>query len=524
VANAIRLAEKANGGRQRGDGITELLASRMGVTQRWIQILSQLDADLHPDLKAYFRAHPDLTLDLAKACRVVPGDRQLLALDYFDRAQFSGWKLSPEQLKDFLTRGLPSVSNAIFDVTKATGGTTRTLEDEDTPPAPAASPRPLRRAPESATPATTPDGVGGAAGSESLEESDDLDDEEFDELDEYDELQGDAPETRFLDPAEFERLQTEAIEAKRLELLTIYPFIEVRRVPSLSLFHDFPGYVRHDGPEAGAFILVDPQLKVEVIPGWIQQEPGSTPAKEQDDLLSRHHHVSTHGLKTNALQAKVAANPFHAMRVAVPALLGLPAICRISRADISPEDVTIDSSLEPAFALLKEILGKALEPNAIGTPLLSFHEHNDTGRLAKVIGALAEVDDSKIADIFAALIASRVGSFPGYRPEAGDSDAVVACAEWLGATVERPVIDDTFLKGYRRAHLLGVAAACGIEGDLSKKTLKDVRALIAASPGEFYPPELQFLTHREAEKALKNLCKSAKATKAKPGAKAPKKG
>jgi hypothetical protein len=525
VANTIRLMT-GDSGPQRGDGVTATIAERMGCGQRWVQILWQLANDLHPEVKAYFLSRPDLSIDLAKAIRIVPGDLQLRALALLQRGESNGWTPSPPQVRDFLTRDLPLVETAIFDPATYKGGVTSAEPEHRKIAAPAPPLESLGFAGDvaSALDQDLDEEVGNQ-----LSEEDDRMYRTLDDLDEdaLDTQAGGAGEDedlgqRFLDVEEFLRLQEEAIEAKRMQLLESYAFVEVLRVRHPA--HALIDYLRHDGPEAGALIIVTPDMEITIEAGYVKREEtapqagDSTPSrpKNPEEEILKEHYRKTARVKTTALQQAVATSPQGAMRALIPALLGSPEVCKIRCEQTFNEDLVVAPQFEADFELLSSLLGKLIAPRKPGEyPRFNFSAYEAGARTAKAAELLADASDTDIERLFTALVAARVGTFAGYNPGPGDPPGAVALANRLGVTAAAQDLTET-LQGYRKGHLLRVAAACGLSGEqVAGKTGKELRAAILEAPGAatYYPAELAFGTSEEIAAAISRVGAKPKPSK-----------
>jgi hypothetical protein len=507
VANAVRILAGEDGP-QRGDGVTAKIAEQMGCGQRWVQILWQLDTGLHPELKAYFLAHPDLSIELAKTCRSFPHENQLPALALLKRGDENGWTPSAAELRSFLARDLPEVAFAIFDPARASGGVLEALNAPLTVPA----------APADLTPGAAPSSdLAEEAVGQALNRALDGREETLRSLEVDSDLE-EADPARFLDPAEFMRLQEEAVEEERQKLAAKYSFVEVLRVPHVG--HAFMSYKRGDGPEAGALIIVTPKGEVRIetnmVPisltpralagGPLGPSAPSEPKNPEEEIL-RQHYRNAARRKTEALQEAVAASLHTTMRVTIPALLGGSGVCKIQCSQLSPDDLVVAPVFEEAFDSLHEHLGELLEERKPGQyPHFNFPSYDGEHKVARAIEILARVPDTAVEKIFTGLVASRVGTYSGYTPGPGDAPDSLALARQLNVNVSRDEDLDSILQGYRKPHLRRVAAACGVEGPLDG-TAADLRAAIIASPGapSFFPVEYGFGSCKEIAAAIANL-------------------
>jgi ParB-like nuclease domain len=493
VANAVR-AMTGDAGPARGDGVTAAIAARLQKTQRWIQILWQLEQDLHPDVKAFFLDHPDLSIELAKAVRGVPGERQLVALEHIKTGLQNGWHLSPDSIRRALVANLPSTSKALFSAGAYDGPMSRINDD--------------------------------SALDDTREPGEDPDTE---------------PESAaeyFLDPEQFMRLQEEAIDAKREELAQQYAFADIVRTDRP--YDALNGYLFQPGPDAGAVLVVLPDLSVRVETGYVRKadilpSEGGEPIRPATEPVTKGHFILAHRMKTAALQRRLIGSPVDSMRVAILALLGHSAVCRMETGQIIQADLAVDPCLLPSFNLLAERFGPLLlsptispaansgaEPlSADSLPHFSFGSHDTDAKPERAVKVLAALPNDEVEQLFCTLVAARTGSFCDINPRAGDRPAAIALAAVTGANVEemfleRSGLTDTFLKGYRKPHLLRIAQACGIsDEDLGGLTMSQLRERILAAPGrvDFFPPELGFGTDKHLSARLEKVGATHKKTK-----------
>lgn len=469
------------------------LAEKMGVTPRWVQILHGLAIRLHADVKALIRER-NLPLDVAKAFAIVPPEIQARHLP-----EITSWhRIDKVLVRDSLLRGFPRSHDALFDPQEYKGDISQ-VELYTTEPG--------HEAP-------------------------------FDG--------GTVPEL-FLDLDQFAKLQRAALEKKRAELATQYAFaelIEGTRLP--------PEYEEQYGvpdSETGILLLVDPtdwfvhEVEVKkatpasqpdpVMPG----EPDLTGADDDTDLdvpgtppsspvspvpdsttsappLKKDHLYRVHRTKTMALQTRIASSPVHAMRLVISALLTPSSLTRIAQSDLRVrEDWVLAPDLAEDLQLLLEMFGDLLSGSRLEDPssfcpndlyIPSWSE--DTS--SQVLARLADLPDSKVERLFSFLTAVRTGSFCDLNPKFGDSPAVLTLAQMLGLERAGTDLDEEFLAGYTKPHLVAVARACGIEDPgIEKRTMPEIRSMLLSNPGleAFAPPELCFASTSSIQEALRGV-------------------
>ena len=475
----------------RGDGVTAKLAERLGLGQRWVQILYGFATKLHPDTKTYLQ---DLALppECAKAFATVSPELQAERLPRIAQQEVT----SPYHLRRLLLQSLPTSEDAVFDPKLYEGEMTeQNLFQENSDP-------------------TT-----------------------------------ETPEC-FLDLQQFARLQKEALLPLRDQLLPHYAFVEIGEGTELPIGFEHQFGERDE--TTGLFLLLGKDLKVrriecfreapdqEIVPdlpeteGDDSEDPRPTPSPSPETVtpgpsaapastkaeepLYKAHLYAAHRLKTEALQARIAKRPFVAMRLAIVGLMGLKAPIRIGAESIYRDDCTLAPEMMPSFDKLKATLGELLEdpstphgeervvnPNALMvSPTRLWQEQTP----AQLLAILAALPDPVIANLFAFLIAARTGSFCDLNPKYGDAPGVVALAEILGVERAPLHLDEAFLSGYRKPHLLKAATACGLDSQsLEKKTAKQIREAILAckAASGFRPPELAFGTTQAIHEGLINV-------------------
>jgi hypothetical protein len=258
--------------------------------------------------------------------------------------------------------------------------------------------------------------------------------------------------------------------------------------------------------------------------GSSESSAGSEPDDPDDapdaSPLVKSHVYRAHRAKTQALQAALARSPADAMRVAIVGLLGLTTFVRIKTQDVpAHEDWTLSPELLPQLEALRLALGELLpdpfmpvrdeasrfSPNNVR---IDYHALWDEQTPARVLGILAALSDSAVAELFAFLVAVNTGSFCDLSPKYGDEPGAFRLAEILGLENAMAPMDDEFLGGYRKFHLLAVARHCGVnDPKLNRKTMAEIRQAILAAPGfaSFQPPELLFGDTRDVERSLRSL-------------------
>lgn len=277
---------------------------------------------------------------------------------------------------------------------------------------------------------------------------------------------------RYADVEAFVKLQEAAIVEREAKLKETYGWVEVHRA---QWFDDwkFGHSADKDKKKAGAVILVRADHSVKIYNDLLKQANSreaargskrggpKTAAPASDD--PRRSLPTKAGLhlakvqKTHALRAALLeAGPQKAERLACLALLGQTDEIRLSRA--SGRDRPGDRVATPQVDTV--IKDKTHGFKGLGGRI---------GGAAGLLEALLFLDDKSIGELFTALVAQTLGSYPG-DGELGDSDTIALLASDIGADVSQHwSLDDDYLAACKKRELLEIALSLGVTQPSAKK-------------------------------------------------------
>ena len=317
---------------------------------------------------------------------------------------------------------------------------------------------------------------------------------------------------RFADAAQFARLQESAIKALKAKLEGVWAWVRIER----SQWFATHAYGRSkDKKKAGAIIHVQPDLEVKVYDGLVERAAEKPPAKKtakggacesKAPPVTNAGLAAAHNAKTGALQRAVAADPRYARIMLCLALLGVAEnvhICPICGPTQDPADGIVDKQVATAIERLG-FGGEDDDPRAVDDDWPD-DDDPDVGRGLALYRKLRALSAGELDALFAALVARYVGTFSGYHPRLGDSAVAVELAKDLGVTdLPAWTVDDDYLKNCRRPHVAKLLKAAGeaqVLDQLAERPAKELRQRVLAEAPTILPPELQFGTAKELEKA-----------------------
>lgn len=348
---------------------------------------------------------------------------------------------------------------------------------------------------------------------------------------------------RFSDIAQFNALQTAAIEAKRAELGERWAFVEVIRLKKPESYaslilkdHGFDRlYARTDPKLHGAAIIVQPDLSAEVVEGVCRgtapAEPTKATLKASGDPVaavgtSRREHA--HRVKTMALQTAILGRGHRAaLEMAIVALLGDGTVAKIKTEAAAPDSRALAPLLVERLTAWRDRLGakafREVDPSGQTMATLEFAGAwgADRAPRAAAFAAITKLTDAELADLFDALVASRCGSWPSYGSvvSLGDEALTIVAAERYGVDMAAaPVIDDLYVARLQRDELMSLVTRVNLWciarnlpdmdlGDVNRMKVTELRATIAqhvaANDVRLVPPELTFATDKAIEAELR---------------------
>lgn len=315
----------------------------------------------------------------------------------------------------------------------------------------------------------------------------------------------------FADPGRFERLQRAAIAEKVEALRAKWAFVEV--LGEGKYFSAWQYEKEQDRTRAGAVVVVDRSLRsIEIHEGYVAKAgddgrakaAGGAAAAKPD--FTRKHLFEAHKIKSAALQRAVAGDLRMAKVMTCFALvMASQSVAAMRTERVGPDERTLDARVAATLDRLRTVMGVSLfDKVGDGDRALCLDYRNDDDDAGLTIyRAIRSLADADLDALFAALVASRVGSFCGYEPRLGDDPVAVAMAEDLGLDMSEALpLPDTYLKLMGKERLGEMLIAIGWK---FAETLKPTRAVLAARVQEdaanVLPRELRFGTTKDLEKA-----------------------
>lgn len=291
----------------------------------------------------------------------------------------------------------------------------------------------------------------------------------------------------FSDAKLFEKLQLEAVEAKRAELAKTHAWAKVFNNKKGQHFHEWDYTKKVNDKSGGAAIEVNwhfevtihthlvPKQKAAAASGAAGGAGKSKPAKaDPEDAFTTSHRVHAHIRKTKALQRAVMNDAVCAQRLLCAALLIEDGF---SPLNIAPKHYSAAGRFqdykEPyAAPELESGLARMLE----GCPGVAIGKKGgfseaDAKDAAAVWTWLNTQGQAQIARLLAALVADHVGTWCTREYGSGvpleDSAEAVALAEALGMVGNEEkhglLLEREDLNGLRKPALIGIRAALGAD-------------------------------------------------------------
>lgn len=358
----------------------------------------------------------------------------------------------------------------------------------------------------------------------------------------------------FADVGQFERLQKEAIAARKAALAARYPFVEIVKSYSPQLPYGWSKTPKD--PKAGALILTHERgvtvhegvRRADDLAAETRRAGGGKKDGPPKPELTLGFLTHCRHRKTHALQAAIAADPDAALRVACLALMSPKR--GVARLEVTPLEGE-DRALVPAPAAAERAkpwrqrfarwidkpaaaddddrrLGPHVPARAIALrPAQWIADPADDGAdIAEradlaAMEALDRLDRRQLLDLHAVLIAGICGSFSGHRPALGDDPQPRAVATSLGLSAAVG-IDEAFLAACGKPQLIWIAHDLARDHDgppLAARTAARLRQDILAAGDKltaYAPPWLRFDTAAAIKDRLERGAPRAKtATNAK---------
>jgi ParB/RepB/Spo0J family partition protein len=345
----------------------------------------------------------------------------------------------------------------------------------------------------------------------------------------------------FADSAQFKKLQKAAIEAKAAELRKTHPKLVVleddfddsewehkpkhpKAVTLLFINRDHKFETR-----TGMLSNEDDDKSDGPAPAKLSPEPAKK--SQPEDAFTHGHRVHAHLRKTFALQRAIAADPLTGQRMLCHALLmekGCEPLNIGRKAHYHDRRGFKDYQGDTTAPEVNAILAKLLDgcPGAKVSEKAGFDEIGPS-RTLEVWIWLTKQSTDKIIRLLAALVADQAGTWcDGHRMPIDDDEIAVGIAEQLNMIGNEHKIGLTLqaedLEGLRKPALLGICRELKIDGEAAgngNATAKNITAAIVKKLKEggatYVLPTLRFSADSAAE--LKALTKDGSA---KPAAKA----
>jgi len=315
---------------------------------------------------------------------------------------------------------------------------------------------------------------------------------------------------RFADKAQFLTLQSAAIEATREKLGRKWAWVEVHE----NYFSEWQYTRSKDRAVAGAVIVVG-NRGVEVKTGYVRPKAAKSGGKAGNGAaapkpdFTKKHLFAAHQMKTIALQNAVARDVRAAKVMTCFALLtpGHQHVVSIRKGEILNEDHVLSLQLDTRLDRLRKTMGVSLFAEVSRyNGLIAAGGEGPDGRRA-VYRAVRDLADADLDALFAALVASRVGSFCGYTPQLGDEAVAVALAEDLGVDMAEALpLSEDYLKLAGKERLVEMLDATGecdaaARKQLLAKTGGTLRAMVMHEAARVLPRELRFGSTEDLSKA-----------------------
>ncbi|WP_421878361.1 ParB/RepB/Spo0J family partition protein [Pacificispira sp.] len=347
------------------------IAERTKADKRVIQLRLELVDKLHPDVQAALEADR-LSLAQARALTAAPHEFQINAVQLIAQNHYD--YRTAEQIKTALKRSLIPVGLNFFPLDAWTG-LIRTIEDKD----------------------------------------------------------------YFEDRALFDTMQAAAIEAKEKALAEKWGggvIVHDNSSKGSRHFDDWPK--TQDKATGCAIIQIDYSGRVTVIEGRVKPtEPakltaalpapakdGDGPAEAPRDLCTKGHLIHARKRKTEAMQDALAQDPHLAMRAVILALLGGTDAVKIKREEKCADDDI--AATRPAATIEKYRTRLALPVDRYSRDRISSDNEGTAWR--RIMGLTV----AETKELFAALVALRIGSHNEYHTDFGDRPGSLAIAHTLG--------------------------------------------------------------------------------------------
>jgi ParB/RepB/Spo0J family partition protein len=370
----------------------------------------------------------------------------------------------------------------------------------------------------------------------------------------------DANNNRATDAVLFERLQREAVEAKRAAIeasggkVTVLDGAKNQYFQSWEWSKDAKNGVTviHLERDLSVTIHEDLKRKGTVTSSRSHEADGASgrgERKAKSEPWTKAHLALCHRVKSAALQRAVAADALTAMRLTIVTLLHQPQYGRYEAIAFGTKDRALDDhatapELLDAGADILAKVGiklsvKERNEDFAGTNGIADNPFGSSRKSEDLWPLVAKLSAKDVERLFAILIASRVGSFNGYAPVLCDGPFPLAVARSLDVDMaaQPNLITEAWLTSARKPQLVeliidsGIAEDCrklhkfinNTAGDIASIKTKSLIEVIttARAAGRlkgYVPRTLRFGTAADLAKAAAKP-KAANPKKAKPAAK-----
>jgi len=329
-------------------------------------------------------------------------------------------------------------------------------------------------------------------------------------------------ESYFADTAEFQRLQADALRAKKDELLKAWPWVDV--LDNASAYHNY-GSAPKGHKKAGAIVWVDWNGELTIREGVLRakdRESGSrdvsdrAPAAKKktkpEDVrwLTQAQVQTVKQAKTLALRRALADSPKAGLAVAILALVGSRDIdvqvpgewqSRSRYLQLEPPKSELLEQERRLAKLIVALPGKGSRRDVAGGKDAGLDEE----ALAGTFEALMELETDELLGILAAAAAPRVGVW--MNASGGDDPFALALAKATGAYERLDGLwhpKPEYFQAYRRDTLQTLALANALGEGFNRLKKSEQVALLAKQPFWTWRhfAELQFLDDKAMQKAM----------------------
>ncbi len=321
----------------------------------------------------------------------------------------------------------------------------------------------------------------------------------------------------FEDVAQFETLQEAAVSQLEATLKAKWSWVKLVRGYFSS--YDYQSCDDGNRADAGAVLQIDYDHSVTVHDGLVPRSNSlsggassatASTTKQPQPAFTKKHLIYAHKVKTAVLQGAVAKNPRTAKILACIALMGGRDAVRIRDAERGSDDNVVAGSVVDALTDVAEKLPAGLWYKHRGSDPVKLGGDYSVDREveAEAYEALKALTDERLDQLFAGLVARRVGTYNGYSPELGDPPLVCALATDLKIDMSKHWLMDTdYLQLPKKPRLLEIIEAgspsddADMKSEREKMTGAQLRTAITLRAHMVLPREMQFGSEADLKEA-----------------------